>query len=383
MEVLKDIAEEVDETLKFTIDTPCNYEDGKMPALDIKVNINVKKNNRIDYEFYEKPTKNSRVILFDSAINSASKRTILTQECLRRLRNTKVELGEDIRNIHLNNFMLKLKNSGYSKKYRMEILRSALLAFDKMLEDNKNNVKPLFRKRSWNKEEREAMKVNKKVNWYKNAAKGITYRSVLFVPPTPGGVLAKELRKREEELNKCNEERIKIVEKGGIKVGNMLIKKDPFKKEKCMVSLCPLCQNSTNKIDVMCNTNNVGYRWICNTCTNRDKIKVYEGETSRSARLRGIEHLNALKGRRNDSFLFKHKITEHKDEEMEVKMEITGTFKDALSRQADEAVRIKSRSNTELLNSKSEFNHPPIARIVVEKKSKFNNFPRAQLSPGL
>jgi hypothetical protein len=68
---------------------------------------------------------------------------------------------------------------------------------------------------------------------------------------------------------------------------------------------------------------------------------------------------------------------------MEVKMEITGTFKDALSRQADEAVRIKSRSNTELLNSKSEFNHPPIARIVVEKKSKFNYFPRAQLSPGL
>ena len=119
--------------------------------------------------------------------------------------------------------MLKLKNSGYSKKYRMEILRSALLAFDKMLEDNKNNVKPLFRKRSWNKEEREAMKVNKKVNWYKNAAKGITYRSVLFVPPTPGGVLAKELRKIEVELNKCNEERIKIVEKGGIKVGNIVL----------------------------------------------------------------------------------------------------------------------------------------------------------------
>ena len=151
--------------------------------------------------------------MFDSAINSASKRTILTQECLRRLRNTKVELGEDIRNIHLNNFMLKLKNSGYSKKYRMEILRSALLAFDKMLEDNKNNVKPLFRKRSWNKEEREAMKVNKKVNWYKNAAKGITYRSVLFVPPTPGGVLAKELRKREEELNNAMKKELKLLKR--------------------------------------------------------------------------------------------------------------------------------------------------------------------------
>ena len=164
--------------------------------------------------------------------------------------------------------------------------------------------------------------------------------------------MARELKKREEELNKCNDERIKIVEKGGIKVGNMLIKKDPFKKEKCKISLCPLCQNNTNKIDLMCNTNNVGYRCTCNTCASRDKLKVYEGETSRSARLRGKEHLNALKGRRNDSFLYKHKITEHNDEEMDVQMEITSTFKDALSRQADEAVRIKSRINTELMNSK-------------------------------
>jgi hypothetical protein len=47
--------------------------------------------------------------------------------------------------------MLKLKNSGYSRKYRREILDSATKAFNKMLEDDKNNIKPLFRARSWNK----------------------------------------------------------------------------------------------------------------------------------------------------------------------------------------------------------------------------------------
>ena len=52
MEVLKDISEDVDEMFKFTIDTPCNYEDGLMLALDIKVCINEAKNNRIDYEFH-------------------------------------------------------------------------------------------------------------------------------------------------------------------------------------------------------------------------------------------------------------------------------------------------------------------------------------------
>ena len=65
-------------------------------------------------------------------------------------------------------------------------------------------------------------------------------------------------------------------------------------------------------------------------------------------------------------------------------MEITGSFKDALTRQAEEAVRIQARKPSEIMNSKSEFNHPPIARVIVEKRKKFdNNGHRAKLSPGL
>ena len=136
-EVLKDIAEEIDPMLKFTIDTPCNYKDGKLPVLDVKVNINVKENYRMDYEFYEKPTKHPKVILANSALSMAQKRTILTQECLRVMRNTKIELGEHVRNQHLSRFMIKLKNSGYSKKFRIEVLDSAIKAFEKMIQDDK------------------------------------------------------------------------------------------------------------------------------------------------------------------------------------------------------------------------------------------------------
>ena len=98
MENLKDIADSNDSMIKFTFDTPCNHTDGKMPVLDIKVDINVEMEYIIEYKFYEKPTKNLKVILADSAISSASKITILTQECIRMLRNTKVELGEKCRN---------------------------------------------------------------------------------------------------------------------------------------------------------------------------------------------------------------------------------------------------------------------------------------------
>ena len=276
--------------------------------------------------------------------------------------------------------MLKLKNSGYNRKYRIEILDSALKGFEKMVEEDRKGTKPLFRNRNWKKEEREAQKKEKRLNWYKNEGKnGIQYTSVLFVPPTPGGILAKQLRKREEELNKHNSERIKIVEKGGENVENILTKKDPFEKETCKEKMCPLC-TGTKKRKIFCNTNNVGYRWVCNTCKEDDKTRVYEGETSRSGRLRGIEHVRALKNKREDSVLYKHQMVEHGGMEADFKLEITGVFSDALSRQADEAVRISTRKKYELMNSKTEFNHPPIARVVIEKNPKPKRF---KLSPGL
>ena len=146
---------------------------------------------------------------------------------------------------------------------------------------------------------------------------------------------------------------------------------------------CTICQNPDKKMNVFCNTNNVGYRWSCNTCRNRSTMKVYEGETSRSARLRGKEHVDAYRRKESDSVLYKHKLVEHENEDVEFAMEITGVFSDALSRQADEAVRIHARKNEELMNSKSEFNHPPIARVVVQKTYKQIKGNKKQVSPGL
>ena len=59
-------------------------------------------------------------------------------------------------------------------------------------------------------------------------------------------------------------------------------------------------------------------------------------------------------------------MSQHEEEDVKFQMEVTQKFKDALTRQANEAVRIFSRPDHELLNSKSEFNHPPLARVVVE-----------------
>ena len=186
--------------------------------------------------------------------------------------------------------------------------------------------------------------------------------------------MAKQLRKREEELSRNNKERIKIEEKGGLKIKDILCLKNPFPKKACAQKYCPLCTGSkfvevnSEENKISCETNNIGYRWLCLTCKERDVIKVYEGETGRSARTRGAEHLKELEKKKEKGVLYKHKMTDHKQENVKFQMSITKKFKDALTRQANEAVRIYSRPATESLNSKSEFNHPQHARVVVDRK---------------
>ena len=40
MEVGQRIANSINPMVKLTVDTPCNYEDGKLPVLDVKVDVN-------------------------------------------------------------------------------------------------------------------------------------------------------------------------------------------------------------------------------------------------------------------------------------------------------------------------------------------------------
>ena len=61
---------------------------------------------------------------------------------------------------------------------------------------------------------------------------------------------------------------------------------------------------------------------------------------------------------------------DHKTEEPQFEMKITGTFRDALTRQANEAVRIQKNKPSESLNSKCEFNSAPVARVTVEKQKR-------------
>ena len=98
MKVLNEIANSIHPMIELTSDIPSNHTDGKLPVLDLKVRLGLQ--NQIDFEFYEKKTKNSRVILASSALPWRQKETILVNEAVRRLRNTTPQLGSETQNFH-------------------------------------------------------------------------------------------------------------------------------------------------------------------------------------------------------------------------------------------------------------------------------------------
>ena len=100
MKVIKDVADSIEEMIETEVDFPSNRKNQyrKMPILDIKVwtkNIeleNKRFKNQIFYEFYEKPLCSKFVLMEASAAPLSQKRTVLTQEGIRRLKNCKVDL---------------------------------------------------------------------------------------------------------------------------------------------------------------------------------------------------------------------------------------------------------------------------------------------------
>ena len=127
METICNVANHVEPMIQFTYDIPMSYPDSKLPVLDIKLWLDP--SVEAMYEFFEKVTKNDKVILASSAIPRNQKITILTAEAVRRLRNTSRKLGSSIQNKHLNDFTVKLKDSGYSAKDRKEIIVNAKKIF--------------------------------------------------------------------------------------------------------------------------------------------------------------------------------------------------------------------------------------------------------------
>ena len=353
---LRKMANTVASFIQWEEAVPSRSSGGKLPILDLKcwAEDTLQGRTEVYYEFYRKPMANQLLMLYDSAMPEKVKRTTLSQEVIRILRNCHPDLPWQTKCQHLNAFTERMRDSGYPESFRYEVIQSGLNGYRKMVEVEEAGGRPVNRLQKSDQIDRKRQKDIKKDTWYKNGL----YSTVLFVPCTPGSKLAKELKEVEARSADDREWRVKIVEMGGSTLRAQTCKSNPWKGRSCGRQNCFPCQTEKGGD---CKRRNVGYTITCQVCAAE-----YHGETSRTMFCRGDEHLKALSLKSKESVLWSHCLAKHDGNDVQFRMKASSYFSDPLTRQVEEAVRIFHTSNP--INRKGEWRKTAIPRATYARE---------------
>ena len=239
--------------------------------------------------------------------------------------------------------------------------------------------------------------------------KPMTPVAVLFVPQTPQGTLAKQLTQQEVWLTKMSQEKVKMVERSGCTIRQILIRSNPWSQGHCgrTEGECPTCDTGDGKQN--CQQRSVLYESFCLQCkekvdrqkeqeqgtdmtenTEREVNSVYVGETSLTLRermvgvrgegARGGGHLTEYEKGLEKSHMTKHWLSCHRGEEKpKFGVKIIRSFTSSMVRQLWECIRIRRRlqeqakGDVRLLNSKSEYSRCSLPRLVMEGTEGIEN----------
>ena len=344
MEKVKQIANEIHESIKVKVDFPSNYEIKRLPVLDMEfwieeIEINGEKKNQILYSHYMKPVSSRYVVHKKSAMSYNAKINILTNELIRIMRNISCHVTLEEKQSHIQYFMYRLQFSGYSKADKIKIYKKSQSKFTERLNKDKEGLIPLHRSKFWNLNERKQH--NNKQTWYTKGG----YKSTFFVEATPN----EELKRKCESIIKNCGLKIKVLEKTGKSVKQHLVKSDPFKESKCADSRCPICASDKG---LNCKMKDTVYK---HECADFENCKgVYIGETSDSIKERTLEHMQKCHQKCKESAHYKHNLDKHKGEQKPLSISILGRCpNDPMLRQCMEAVMIKDLNPN--MNSREEW----------------------------
>ena len=194
--------------------------------------------------------------------------------------------------------------------------------------------------------------------------------SVLFVPKTQDSGLAKRLGEAEHMLSAVTKERVRVVERGGKAMLQLLHTNDPFAGAPCGRDTCIPCNNSEKEKKENCNKRGILYETFCTSCHEKAKIQkargekattyVYVGKTHLAMADRGAKHLNdaerGMAGTFDGSHMARHALEMHPGEEPKFGMTIVRTYTSSFTMAMGEVIRILYRSREEgvvILNSKA------------------------------
>jgi hypothetical protein len=362
----------------------------------------------------------------------------LANELIRRLSNTDhedIDSEETAKIIDV--FTQQLKSSGYNRKTARDIVVSGTLGWKRKIKRREQEGTDFYRSARSTLAGRCRKKLLEKVTWYKtkrkregeedenkesqyspskrtrrdahgqreqsqpmdktmaktNVMHKENVKAVMFVPFTVGSMLAKRMREAENTLQEMTGFRLKIVERSGTKLENVLAKADPWQGQDCGRD-CLLCltkQRTGKQTTQDCTRRSIVYESWCMTCLERDtklaeeqaggdmnklkrlkeQIKLYKyvGESARSLFERSWEHVADYRNLSTKSHMLKHAVEMHPEEELnDIKfgIKITKTAKTSFERQIFESVEIQENRHHHLLNSRSEYNRCAVPRLMCK-----------------
>ena len=121
--------------------------------------------------------------------------------------------------------------------------------------------------------------------------------AIVFVPCTKGEKIHEAIQEVEDDhIKKTNKKRIRVVERGGTKLKDLLCQTDPWANMKCEREDCFPCASKDEKSHgVNCMKENITYTIKCKKCKEKEIVAEYWGESARNGYKRGSEHLTGLR----------------------------------------------------------------------------------------
>ena len=390
--LMQEVANSICKHTQMDVDFPSNNPDGWLPILDNKVRID--SNMKVDWCFYKKPVDSELYILNRSALSNKIKKATLSQEGLRRLRNTRPDMVQQRKGRLLTDMAEGMLKSGYPEEYRRDVLESSIIAYKKQVAASDAGKTPLYRPREWKREERARKKRSKRGGWYRPAD------TVMFVPATPESELADRVKSVVDEECKRLGFKVKVVERGGVTMKQHLVKTDMGRSVPCPMEDCLLClTNPGEGGGARHHRAGALYSGTCCLCREehgeqgegerggggggggegeqREQGKqfesVYFGESGDSGYVRILRHGLEIEKKESTNAFAKHLEIYHPDQvgnKTAFEFRVIKTFKSPLMRQIYEAVKIHSSTADIVLNSKSEWHQPATDRVVVTREPR-------------
>merc|ERR1711915_177913 len=155
---------------------------------------------------------------------------------------------------------------------------------------------------------------------------------------------------------------------------------------KCTMNVCYHCKSKQrmNNYKKSCMKSNIFYKAVCVVCEKKEEIRkeeegkenskekedekkecIYLGESSKSLQIRSKQHINRMKSLQMDTFILRHWIKAHRQdnplEDMKdlINFDVVEFHEKSLERLINEASEIRRyyrNENKTLLNSKLEYN---------------------------